>query len=81
MSRTDDESTSEERLSKGIPLKESKETPPEEVDFIMSVGLTSEEAAAALIKHGKNELPEKITPKVSDVLLSGMQGKDISGVE
>mmetsp|Transcript_29232 Transcript_29232/g.59858 ORF Transcript_29232/g.59858 Transcript_29232/m.59858 type:complete len:1035 (+) Transcript_29232:497-3601(+) len=39
-------------------------TPKEEEQFPFNhVGLTSAEAAALLVKYGKNELPEKVTPK------------------
>lgn len=33
------------------------------VPFIKSTGLTSSEAAERLLRYGKNELPEKVTPK------------------
>ena len=34
-------------------------------EFVVSVGLTSAQAANQLAKFGRNELPEKIIPKVS----------------
>jgi len=41
-------------------MKEDKVVP----DFVASVGLTSQQAANQLAKFGKNELPEKVIPKV-----------------
>ncbi len=41
-------------------MKESSGEP----EFVPSKGLTSQEAAVLLEKWGKNELPEKVVPKV-----------------
>lgn len=37
--------------------------PSQTTPFIKSAGLTSAEAAERLIRYGRNELPEKVTPK------------------
>jgi len=58
----DSESANEDRASVGIPMKEDKQEP----DFVASVGLTSQQAANQLAKFGRNELPEKVIPKVCD---------------
>jgi len=49
--------TTEGRPSDGVALKEADE-------FVPSKGLTEAEAAVLLKQWGKNELPEKVTPKV-----------------
>lgn len=49
----------------GIPMKEGGEKQDE---FVPSVGLTSQQAATQLNKFGKNELPEKIVPKVCELV-------------
>jgi hypothetical protein len=47
-----------ERKSDGVSLKETDV-------FVPSKGLTDEEARVLLQQWGTNELPEKVTPKVS----------------
>jgi H+-transporting ATPase len=42
---------------------EELERDPSSMPFVMSHGLTSEEAAKLLAIHGRNELPEKVIPK------------------
>jgi hypothetical protein len=56
----DSDANSEDRASSGIPMKEDKKVE----DFVASVGLTSAQAANQLAKFGRNELPEKVIPKV-----------------
>jgi hypothetical protein len=56
----DSEANNEDRASGGIPMKEDKKVE----DFVVSVGLTSAQAANQLAKFGRNELPEKVIPKV-----------------
>ena len=51
----------EERKSDGVALSENE-------SFTPSKGLTDIEANVLLQRWGKNELPEKITPKVSYLL-------------
>jgi len=48
---------------KGVSLRYSEEGPSEFADIVFSQGLSSAEAEALLRKHGRNELPEKVTPK------------------
>jgi hypothetical protein len=55
-----DDHSSESKGSKEIHMKEASGEP----EFVVSTGLTSQEAAVLLQKWGRNELPEKITPKV-----------------
>jgi H+-transporting ATPase len=45
------------------PDEHDEEGPRGDVDFKVSHGLTSEEAAALLLEYGRNELEEKVTPK------------------
>jgi H+-transporting ATPase len=45
------------------PMKESEKEEEMLRNYPMSHGLTTEEAEVLLAKHGRNELPEKITPK------------------
>ncbi len=49
----------------GIPMKEGGEKQDE---FVPSVGLTSQQATTQLNKFGKNELPEKVVPKVCQLV-------------
>jgi len=48
---------------KGVSLNYSEDTPTEFGDIVFSEGLGSAEAEVLLYKHGRNELPEKVTPK------------------
>lgn len=46
----------------GIPMTETDKIP----HFVPSKGLSESEAKTLLAKHGRNELPEKKKPKVSN---------------
>ena len=57
-----DKMSKEGRPSDGVALKEADE-------FVPSQGLTEAEAAVLLAQWGRNELPEKVVPKVRGGLL------------
>jgi len=63
----DSDANNEDRASGGIPMKEDKKVE----EFVASVGLTSAQAASQLAKFGRNELPEKVIPKVRGSLRKG----------
>jgi hypothetical protein len=60
-----------DRPSNGVSMKESSNSD----EFVPSVGLTEAQATKLLERWGKNELPEKVVPKVSIIILSRLSNQ------